>query len=404
MPVAAQDAGILKNQMKMKKFFLMFGLLMSVTMFAQAPKDESRDRSKYANDSFKDNDKYTVEEPYQTVYVNQVKSGKVKNIIFMIGDGMGLEQISAAWVLNGGHLNFDNFIYTGFSRTYATDKLITDSCAGGSGLATGVKTKYGYIGLDPDGNPVPSVLKTAQEMGKKTGVVVTCRVNDATPADYCCHSNDRHQEEEIAAQYLDADLNFLCGGGLAKFVGREDGRNIVEEMKAKGYTFAANMDELMAAKGDRIFSLQAPLEMPGALDRGDYLERSAMKAIETLDNKNGFFLMIEGSCIDDWGHDQHIGRLAEELFDFDRTIGRVLEWAEKDGHTLVVVTADHATGGVTMTRGSLPERNVKVHFSTSGHNGIVVPVFSYGPKAETFVGIHENAEIGQLTRKALTGK
>ena len=151
----------------------------------------------------------------------------------------------------------------------------------------------------------------------------------------------------------------------------------------------------------RVLGLFASLEMEPSLDRGPVLEDCAMKAIELLDNKKGFFLMIEGSSIDDWGHRQKVGYMAEELFDFDRTIGKVLEWAEKDGHTLVVVTADHATGGLTLIDGNLQERNVKVHFSTKGHNGILVPVFAYGPHAEEFVGVHENAEIGEILRRLM---
>ena len=145
-----------------------------------------------------------------------------------------------------------------------------------------------------------------------------------------------------------------------------------------------------------MLGLFAPLEMEPALDRGPVLEDCAMKAIELLDNKKGFFLMIEGSSIDDWGHRQKVGYMAEELFDFDRTVGKVLKWAEQDGHTLVVVTADHATGGLTLIDGSLENRTVKVHFSTKGHNGILVPIFAYGPQAERFTGVHENEEVGQI--------
>ena len=133
--------------------------------------------------------------------------------------------------------------------------------------------------------------------------------------------------------------------------------------------------------------------MPPALERDDYLQRATMKAIETLNNSNGFFLMVEGSCIDDWAHKQKVGYMAEELFEFDKTIGKVLEWAEKDGHTLVIVTADHNTGGLTLIKGNLKERSVKVHFSTKGHNGIAVPVFAYGPHAEEFAAIQENSEL-----------
>lgn len=356
---------------------------------------DTRDRSRYANDSFRDDDRYFVAVPYATVHVNQVEGKEIKNVIFMIGDGMGLEHISTGWVLNGGALNLDNFLYTGFSRTYAVDKLITDSCAGGSALGTGVKTNYGWMGLDPEGNPVESSLRVAQSKGKKTGIIATCRLNDATPVDFFGHSNNRDDEAGIATQYVDSDIDFIAGGGIKFWQNREDGRDLVEEMKAKGYEFATTNEEMEAAKGDKVLALLAETEMPPALERDNYLERATMKAIETLDNKNGFFLMVEGSCIDDWAHKQKVGYMAEELFEFDRTVGKVLEWAEKDGHTLVVVTADHNTGGLTLIKGSLKDRSVKVHFSTKGHNGIAVPVFAYGPHAEEFTGIHENAEVGQ---------
>ncbi|MCR5352471.1 MAG: alkaline phosphatase [Bacteroidales bacterium] len=379
---------------KIACFFLAFGL----AAVALAQEDISRALSKYANDQFREDDQYTVAQPYQTVDVKQPKSKKIKNIIVMIGDGMGLEQVSVGWVLNGGHLNLDNFPVTGFSRTYATDRLITDSCAGGSALATGVKTRYYYMGVDPEGNPVPSVLHRAQQKGMKTGVAVTCRINDATPLDFVGHSLDRDDEETNAAQFVDSNVDFLTGGGIRFWQNRADGRDLVQEMKDKGYTFVDKPEDLAQVHDGRVLGLFAPLEMEPALDRGPVLEDCATKALELLDNKKGFFLMIEGSSIDDWGHRQKVGHMAEELFDFDRTVGKVLEWAEKDGHTLVVVTADHATGGLTLVGGSLEERNVKVHFSTKGHNGILVPVYAYGPGAEAFVGVHENAEIGQILR------
>ena len=360
--------------------------------------DISRNRSKYANDQFSEDDQYTVAEPYETVTVQQPKGKKIKNVIFMIGDGMGVEQVSCGWVLNGGHLNMDNMPVSGFSRTYATDRLVTDSCAGGSALATGVKTRYHYMGVDPDGNPVPSLLHDAQRKGMKTGVTVTCRINDATPLDFVGHSLDRDEEEINAAQYVDSGVDFLCGGGIQFWQNRSDGRDLVQEMVDRGYTFVDTREALNKVESGRVLGLFAPLEMEPALDRGPILEDSTMKAIELLDNKKGFFLMVEGSSIDDWCHRKKVGYMAEELFDFDRTIGKVLKWAEQDGQTLVIVTADHATGGLTLIDGSLENRTVKVHFSTKGHNGILVPVFAYGPHAEAFTGVHENGEIGQIVR------
>ena len=384
----------------MKKLFFIF-IAASLCTLAAAQVDQGRDLSKYADDKFGIDDQYRVTEPYQTVTVAPVRSRRIKNVIVMIGDGMGLEQVSVGWVLNGGHLNMDNCRVTGLSRTYTVDSLITDSCAGGSALGTGVKTRYGYMACDPDGRPVRTLLHDAQKKGMKTGVAVTCRINDATPLDFVGHSTDRHDEAGIAAQYVDSGVDFLTGGGIQFWQNREDGRDLVQEMKDRGYTFVDNLDDLHKVSEGKLLGLFAPLEMEPALDRGPVLEDCAMKAIELLDNKRGFFLMIEGSSIDDWCHRQKVGYMAEELFDFDRTVGKVLEWAEKDGHTLVVITADHATGGMTLVGGSLKDRSVKVHFSTKGHNGILVPVFAYGPRAAEFEGVYENAELAEKIRRLM---
>lgn len=378
--------------------------LLAAPAFAQTAQELDRDKSKYATYNFDKDDQYTEQNPYATVSVCQPKGRKVKNVIFMIGDGMGYEQVACGWVLNGGKLNMDAMPYSGTSRTYALDKLVTDSAAGGSALATGNKTTYGYIASNPDGSPAESVLKYAQGKGMKTGVAVTCRINDATPADFCCNSVKRSMEAEIAAQYVDSGVDFISGGGLHFWRGREDGRDLIGEMQAKGYTFVATPAEIAAAQGTKILALFDEYELQDAVSRGPVLEDCTMKAIEVLDNRNGFFLMVEGSMIDDECHRHKIGPMAEELFDFDRTVGKVLEWAEKDGQTLVVVTADHATGGLTLLRGSLENREVKVNFSTGGHNSIFVPVFSYGPQAEKFAGVHENSEIGQIVREILSGK
>lgn len=381
--------------MKRTAFCVLMAACFGVAAFAQVV-DQGRDLSKYADDKFGEDDKYTVETPYQTVKVSPVKkNAKIKNVIVLIGDGMGLEQISTGWVLNGGHLNLDNFPVAGYSRTWVSDRLVTDSSAGGTAISSGIKTKYGYIGVDDNGAPVESILHYAQSKGMKTGVTVTCRINDSTPADFVCHSTDRHEEEAIAAQYVGCGVDFLSGGGLKFWKERSDGRDLVSEMQALGYTFVDDLEGIRSFKGDKFLGLFAPLDMDPVLDRGPILRESARKAIEVLDNRKGFFLMIEGSQIDDWAHRNKVGHMAEELFEFDKIIGDVLEFAQKDGHTLVIVTADHATGGLTLIDGSLEDRSVKVHFSTKGHNGIIVPVFAYGPHAEDFVGVYENTELSR---------
>lgn len=386
----------------MRKLMLLTGaLLLALQALAQTPEDLDRDRSKYATYSFRKDDKYTVEKPYQTVSVKQPKSNKIKNIIFMIGDGMGLNQVSVGWVANGGALNMDQMPVAGYSLTYCLDRLVTDSCAGGAALAGGEKTKYGYIGADKDGNPMVTSLHLAQKKGMKTGLAVTCRINDATPAGFVNHATSRKEEESLAAQYIDSGVDFISGGGTHFWNQRSDGRNLIEEMKAKGYTYVDKLEDIAGAEGDKFLGLYDEYDLKPALDRGPILMESTMKAIQMLDNKKGFFLMVEGSQIDDWCHRNKVGYMCEELFDFDRVIGAVLQWAEKDGHTLVIVTADHNTGGLSLLKGSIEERTVKVHFSTGGHDGIAVPVFAYGPHAEDFAGVHENSEVGEIVKNLL---
>ena len=200
----------------MKHFVLLCAFLgtISVQVLAQTPDSLDRDRSKYATYSFSKDDKYTVETPYQTVKVSQPQGTKVKNVIFMIGDGTGLSQWSVGWVANGGALNINQMPVAGYSNTTCTDRLVTDSCAGGTALAIGEKTKYGYIGINADAEPVESNLQWGKRVkGMKTGVTVTCRINDATPADFCIHGPSRKDEEGLAAQYVDANVDFISGGG-----------------------------------------------------------------------------------------------------------------------------------------------------------------------------------------------
>lgn len=372
--------------------------LLSFSAFMAFSQVLDRDRSKYAVNNFAEDDKYTMFQPYETVSVREPEGRKVKNIIFMIGDGMGLEQISAAWVCNGGKLNLDNFTNVGIQRTYSANRLVTDSAAAGTALATGHKTNNGMVSVTPDTVTVKSLAEEAMEKGKRAGAAVTCRVNDATPAVFFSHSATRKNQEDIVAQMANSGVYFLSGGGTKFWRDREDGRDISEEVKAKGYSYVETKEDLMAVKNGPVIALMDSYELQPSLDRGDILPASVAKALELLDNKKGFFLMVEGSMIDDGGHDNKAGHTMEEIFDFDRTLGLVLEWAEKDGQTLVIVTADHATGGMTLLSGSIDDKRIRVNFSTTGHNGIALPVFAWGPHSEDFVGIYENTELSDRIR------
>ena len=226
-------------------------------------------------------------------------------------------------------------------------------------------------------------------------------MNDATPADFCCHDVDRDAARRIVAGYPDCGVDFIAGGGMKYWRNRPDGRDILAEMAAKGYRTCETFDELDAAERLPVVAVLDTLELPVALERGDRFRGMVRKALGMLDNPGGFFLMIEGSCIDDWCHANRIDRAVEETLDFDRTVGDVLRWAAADGETLVVVTADHATGGLTLLDGNLAEGLVRVNFASEGHNGILVPVFAYGPHAAEFTGMSENCELSRRIARAM---
>lgn len=343
---------------------------------------------------------YSTPNPYGIVSVAApAQDAEVRNIIFLIGDGMGLEQVSCAWVLNHGKLNLDNMTSTGLSRTYSASDLITDSAAGGTALAVGEKTANSHVGCTPSAEPLYSMLDKALKLGKKTGVVTVCHLADATPADFCCHDEDRYHYDEIIADYAECGVDYIAGGGRDYFgPKRQDGRDIVAEMKAKGYNYATTEEELAAAPLP-VLGLMSDDNLPIAAERGDLFRKMVSRALDLLSEaggEKGFAMMIEGSCIDDWQHENRIDLAMEELLDFDRTLGDVLQWAADDGHTLVVVTADHSTGALTLQDGNLEKGEIGVAFGNQSHNGIAVPIYAWGPGSQLFTGIRENAEWGQL--------
>jgi alkaline phosphatase len=326
---------------------------------------------------------------------NKQSHHKVKNIILMIGDGMGVSQIYAGMTANHGHLNIEKIKNIGFSKTYSANNYITDSGAGGTAIATGKKTFDGAIGVDADTVPARSILEYAELNNKATGLVVTCSITHATPASFIAHQPSRKNLEEIANDFLTSDIDVFFGGGLRNFNQRKDAKDLTKELAERGYQLIYTPDSIKLAKGAKIAGLVYQEHGPKYSEgRGEMLTNASLKAIETLNkDSDGFFLMIEGSQIDWGGHDNDSPYIINEMLDFDRTIGKILEFAENDGNTLVIVTADHETGGMSLTGGNIEKGEVNASFSTDDHTGVMVPVFAFGPGSEAFRGIYENTEI-----------
>lgn len=337
---------------------------------------------------------YVFDKPYKVEKIAPPKGKKVKNVILMIGDGMSLAHMYTAWTANRGQLWLENAQYTGLSKTWCTNRLVCDSGSGGTALATGQKTCYHAVGTDPQGNPLTTLCDLAKAKGKSAGIAVTCRLWDATPCDFSCHNLDRDKEQELIGDYPTSGLDYAFGGGAKYFTNRADGRDIFKELEANGYHVSRTWDDLAAWKSGKVFAVPYDVDTPLPDERGDLLARASLKGIELLNqNRNGFFMMVEGSQLDDYGHFNQLDLLMKETLDFDQTIGKMMKWAAQDGETLVVVTADHETGGLTLVDGNKDEGKVNCCFSTKSHSGVMVPVYAFGPGSEQFSGIMENTDI-----------
>lgn len=320
---------------------------------------------------------------------------ELKNVILLIGDGMGLPDVYAAMTVSDRPLNIERCNVIGLQKTFSSDNYITDSGAAGTALATGNKTKNGAIGVDSQGNRVKSILEIAEEHGLATGLVSTSSITDATPASFIAHQLSRTSYEAIAMDFLKTDIDVFIGGGYDNFAKRKDKLNLIDSLKFRGYEVDTSMSMVNKSTSRKLVGLTAPFNNPVRLKgRGDMLPESTSKALEILSkNKKGFFLMVEGSEIDKVAHQNVADTLIDETLDFDKAVGIALDFAKNDGHTLVVITADHETGGVTIIGGDIKTHMVKLNFSSKGHTAVPVPVYAYGAGAENFMGIYDNTEL-----------
>lgn len=335
---------------------------------------------------------------------------KVKNIIFMIGDGMGIAQVSATQIAQDYEpLALERAEYVGLQKTYSANSRVTDSAAAGTALSTGYKTNNGMIGMTPDSLPKTNILEFFEQAGKPTGIVVTYPVTNATPAAFVAHVPNRHMEDEIATYYLENEVDVIFGGGSSRFNQRADSVDLFEALGAKNYTIAKELSELAEVHSGNAIMLPTEGSMSSRLDgRDEYLPEATAKALEILTNNasgDGFFLMVESSMIDGYGHQNNVEGIIKETKDFDNAIKVAFDYADNHPGTLVVVTADHSTGGLTIVNGNrrfdLNDHQVDYAFTTGGHTGEMVPIFAYGTGAENFTGVLENIDLPKIMRRLM---
>ena len=299
-------------------------------------------------------------------FVSLSFAAQAKNIILMIGDGMGPAHVHATWLYATRQLG-KNFVMTEIMNKGRTaymfndtlDSTVTESAEAATQMATGVKVHVKAISVGPDGKSLNTILEMAKEKGKATGLVTTSGITDATPAAFVAHVDNRAKEDVIADQLIKSGTNILFGGRKGFFLPetekgrRKDGRNLLNEARQNGYSVVETAEEMKKVRGKKILGLFNMGNMLFEIDRKDSQEPSladmTTKALEVLSrDQDGFFLMVEAGRIDHAAHSNDIGAVISDTLAFDEAIKVAYDFQKNNPDTFLIITADHETGGLVV--------------------------------------------------------
>jgi len=388
-------------------------------------------------------------------------TASAKNVILLIGDGMGFPQLTLARIDKAGEnlseytsveLFMDGMEQTGYVSTFSANSFVTDSAPASTAMATGHKTNNGVIGQDAtaipkkmDGKNLTTILELAEKAGLSTGLITTTRITHATPAAFYAHVDNRDNESEIADQLSKSNVQVILGGGLQYFVGkndsvptgkeskRNDDRNLLADFASQGYAFVYNgtaFQKVDAKKTEKLLGLfesshlQYELERQSAKEMDPSLAEMTEKTLAILSkNPKGFFLMVEGGRIDHAGHERNLSKMVADTLAFDEAVKTALDFAAKNNNTLVIVTADHECGGLVLqpenlaeyeggvidpifasgtARTSGPRYDFITEMDEATHTAVDVPVMASGPGAEKVShGKLDNTQIFEIMKEAL---
>lgn len=375
----------------MQRKLILLAALVALGVSAQAQKKEVKAAS---------GDYYaTRQSAYTPSFAADGTNRRVRNVILMIGDGMGQGAVNAAMYANGGELTMTNLRTVGFVRTQSADNFTTDSAASGTAYATGQKTNNGYLGMNPAKEVIPNIPELLAPLGYACGVLSTDDLNGATPAAFFAHQPARGMKDEIWADLPGSCLLFASAGTQATFEGLPFATQ--EEIRRR-YTVVYDPDDDDAEDSARLLYLPKSVQ----LDRGNYLPATTEMAIEYLSERSrkGFFLMVEGARIDKSEHSNDFPGTVQETLDFDKAIEAAVRFAERDGHTLVIISADHETGATILSKADPQTGYALGIFASKGHTPMMVPLFAYGPHSREFSGVQENSDVANKILRLLGGK
>ena len=329
---------------------------------------------------------------YEPLQRPDALASHAKNVILLIGDGMGLAQLQAAYAFNNA-LSTLLIPTIGLQETSSLDAYITDSAGAGSALATGEKTKNRHISVDSMGRAHPSITDHVTNGGLACGVVTAGNVADATPAAFYGHAVERDDSDALTAYLMDGKLDVLIGSGRQVFSNRKDGRDLWGELSDQ-YRMITDVKEL-DGRAEKAICIDEQFGEPVSEKTMGLLAEATRRAVQHLDRteKQGFFLMVEGAKIDYAGHANSLPGSIMETLSFDLAVAEALKFADEDGNTLVVVTGDHETGGLTLVAGHPDKNEITALYMTDDHTPLMPPVFAYGPGAGSFKGVYQNTAI-----------
>lgn len=348
------------------------------------------------------NRSFMATEPYQLYkpqYKNDGTTVRIKNVILLIGDGTGLAQLFTGYTANRAALNIFNMRHTGLSKTSSYDSFITDSAPGSTAFSGGEKTNNRAVGVDHNGHALVLLPDILAKRKMKTGIITSGDISDATPADFYAHNTERTNSVSILQNLLQSPVSLLMGEPSPKTT------PALTQQLAAQFTIVSALDSVGhdASKKWLVADKRAGLSMLEG--RGEWSQQAFDKSIHLLSqNKDGFLLVVEGAQVDIGGHDNQLPYVATEVMDFDKSVGKAMQFADSNGETLVIVTADHETGGLTLLDGDYRKGYVSGQFSTNDHTATPVPVFAYGPGAQLFSGVYENTQIFNKILQALSVK
>ncbi len=331
---------------------------------------------------------------YKPKYTNDGLQKPVKNIILLIGDGMGLAQIYAGYTANRGALNLFSMRHSGYSKTSSYDNYVTDSAPGSTAFSSGKKTNNRYVGVDHTGKAMPLITGFFHDQKKKIAIISSGDITDATPADFYAHQSERSASLGMLKDLEKSSVDILMGAG------RKEYDNQLQSL-LPSFKVVRSVDSFYHSPSTRWVVAQDRAGLSILNGRKEWLSEAFDKVIFSISqNKNGFFLMAEAAQIDYGGHSNNVSYVVTEMLDFDRLIAKAMQFADSNGETLVIVTADHETGGLTLLDGDHKKGYVSGSFSTSDHTAVPVPVFAYGPMSFLFDGVYENTAIYDKMKKA----